>query len=56
MARLNAHAKADDLKPVTVYLSTREIRDLNVDAAEAGRSGLSSQVRYILAVSRRERP
>lgn len=38
-----------DLRPVTIYLSQEEIDELGKEAAEAGRSGASAQVRWILA-------
>ncbi len=41
------------LRPVTIYLSQQEIEALDQEASDEGRSGLSAQVRWILAQRRR---
>lgn len=41
-------------RPLTVYLDDEEIAALDREADEAGRSGVSSQIRWILARRREE--
>lgn len=44
----------EKLQAITVYLPPEEVRTLNAEAAEAGRSGASAEIRLALARRRRD--
>lgn len=50
--RLKDSEQEEILRPLTLYISQKEFEDLEKEAKEAGRSGVSSQIRYILGIRR----